>query len=131
MLAFNRKGLRLREPTLDYLMQLYDAGVAYVDDRVGALLDALQASGRLEHSIVILTSDHGGEFQEHGELLHAQVFEEALRIPLLVSLPEMRGSTHASCREGSGSPTPGRASAATSGATRPAATSAVGRSRAR
>ena len=106
MLALNQRGGQLSASERQYLMKLYDAGVAYTDHQIGELLDALDTNALLEHSIVILTSDHGEEFQEHGELLHAQIFEEGVRIPLLVSLPEMRGSTIASCQRGADAPAP-------------------------
>ena len=109
MLALNRRGRRLDDSEREYLARLYDAGVAYTDDRVGALLDALRSSGQLEHTIILLTSDHGEEFQDHGELLHAQVYEELVRVPLLVSMPEMRGSPHRACRPRPDLPGPPRA----------------------
>src|SRR5690606_22206633 len=103
----NRRGLDLRAEELAYLRGLYDAGIAYTDAQVGALLDGLAARGRLDRAIVVLTADHGEEFGEHGRLLHTQVYDESLRIPLLVSLPEMRGAAAPGCR-----PRPGAAPAA-------------------
>lgn len=94
----NRRGLDLRDDELAYLRGLYDAGIAYTDAQVGALLDGLAARGRLDRAIVIVTADHGEEFGEHGRLLHTQVYDELLRVPLLISLPEMRGATTSGCR---------------------------------
>jgi arylsulfatase A-like enzyme len=70
-----------------YLGALYDAGVAYADAQVGALLDRLREAGLLERSMVVLTSDHGEEFREHGRFLHSQVYQELVRVPLIVSAP--------------------------------------------
>ena len=94
----NRDGPDLRPEELAYLRGLYDAGIAWTDSQVGALLDGLAARGRLQDAIVILTADHGEAFLEHGKLLHSQVYDEELRIPLLVSLPEMRGGSGPACR---------------------------------
>jgi arylsulfatase A-like enzyme len=109
MQALNRSGRQLSPSERAYLAQLYDAGVAYTDHQVGALLDALQRSGKLQRTIVILISDHGEEFQDHGELLHEQVYEELVRIPLLVSMPEMRGASGPTCRPRPKAPGPPRA----------------------
>lgn len=102
----NREGAKLTPEELTYLRGLYDAGVAWTDAQLGALLDGLEARGRLRDAIVIVTADHGEEFLEHGKFLHTQVFEESMRIPLLVSLPEMRGAAGPSCRPRTGLATP-------------------------
>jgi len=109
----NRKGPDLTPEELEHLRGLYDAGVAWTDAQLGALLDGLDARGRLRDAIVIVTADHGEEFLEHGKLLHTQVFEESMRIPLVVSLPEMRGAKGPSCRPlaGLATPAPGRTGA--------------------
>jgi arylsulfatase A-like enzyme len=104
MALLNRDGLSYRDDELRYVEGLYDAGLAYTDAQVGRLLDALRERGRFEKAIVILTSDHGEEFQDHGKLLHTQIFEELVRIPLLVSLPEMRGDSSRSCRPAAAGP---------------------------
>jgi arylsulfatase A-like enzyme len=94
----NRSGFALTPDELRYVEKLYDAGVAWTDAQIGALLDALAQRGRLDRAIVVITADHGEEFHEHGKLLHSQVFDELLRIPLVVSLPEMRGGAGPACR---------------------------------
>jgi len=68
----------------------YDAEVRYADAEIGRVLDALRASGELERTIVVVTSDHGeslGEqdyWFEHGR----NVSEATVRIPLLVRWPK-------------------------------------------
>lgn len=86
----NRRGIRYSEPERDLARSLYDAGIAYVDDRVGDLLEELEKAGLLQEATVFLVSDHGEEFQEHGKVLHEQVFEELVRVPLVISFPEGR-----------------------------------------
>ena len=83
---------------LAYVRRLYDAGVAYTDSQVGRLLMGLKKRGRLDDAIIIITSDHGEEFQEHGMLLHSQAYEEQMRVPLLISFPEMRGRPAVACK---------------------------------
>ena len=74
------------------LVALYDNGIAYTDHHFGRLLDDLRGRGLLENTVVMVTSDHGEAFLEHGLFLHHEVYEPLLRIPLLVRLPDGRGA---------------------------------------
>ncbi|MEQ8785793.1 MAG: sulfatase [Pirellulaceae bacterium] len=63
--------------------------LAAVDEGVGMLLDRLQASGRLDDTVFVVTSDHGYWYGEHGLSVERRLpYEEAARIPLLVRYPE-------------------------------------------
>lgn len=63
----------------------YQAEIARVDRVTGRLLDALDAAGRLDHTIVIVTADHGEGLGEHGEMTHAWfAYDSTVRIPLVV-----------------------------------------------
>lgn len=70
-----------------HLIDLYDGSIHWVDAELGRLLERLQASGILDDSVLVLLSDHGEEFQEHGRYLHDQVFQETLHVPFLLRLP--------------------------------------------
>ncbi len=71
---------------LQRAIDLYDGEIAYVDAEIGRMLDGLRAQGRLENTVVIVTSDHGEEFREHGRLGHQKsLFWEQLRVPLIVA----------------------------------------------
>ena len=85
--AMNADGDVLPEEERRYLSSLYDAGVATFDRKLGVLLDGLEAAGRFEDTVIVITSDHGEEFFEHGKALHGQHYDECLRVPLLVRLP--------------------------------------------
>jgi arylsulfatase A-like enzyme/tetratricopeptide (TPR) repeat protein len=66
----------------------YDGEIAYVDAQLGRLFDALRASGRLDRTLVAITSDHGECLGEHGENTHGLfVYDAALRVPLLLRFP--------------------------------------------
>lgn len=66
----------------------YDRAIRYIDTEIGRLLDSLQARGVLEQTLVIVTADHGEEFDEHGILDHGNsLYAAALRVPLIVALP--------------------------------------------
>ncbi len=73
------------EPTLSTLLALYDAEVAFTDAEVGRLFDGLGILGARD-TYVIVTSDHGEEFGDHGGLGHGRtLFEEMIRVPLIVA----------------------------------------------
>ncbi len=73
---------------LNGLRREYDAYIANVDFQFGRLLDTLEQSGLLDHSIVVVTADHGQLF-ERGEEFHYTplLYDPVLRIPLLISMP--------------------------------------------
>ncbi|MFO7178554.1 MAG: sulfatase-like hydrolase/transferase [Pseudomonadota bacterium] len=66
----------------------YDGEVAFTDHHVGRLLDGLRKSPAWDRTIVILTSDHGEAFGEHGLIRHGfELWEELVRVPLIVRVP--------------------------------------------
>ena len=70
------------------LVALYDAEVAYVDAQLGLLLEGLAERGLSENALLVVTSDHGEEFAEHGGWFHGQTLHrELLRVPLIVLDP--------------------------------------------
>lgn len=81
---------------LEDLEALYDAEVAHADERFASFLDKLEAAGLGNNTVIILTSDHGEAFYEHGTLTHGKdLFEEVLRIPLIVHIPGRAGERRA------------------------------------
>jgi arylsulfatase A-like enzyme len=65
-------------------MNLYDGAVRYTDAQIGLFIEELDRLGILENSIVLITSDHGEEFGDHGGVTHGyNLFEEQLQIPLV------------------------------------------------
>lgn len=66
----------------------YEGAIAHIDDELGRLFEELERRGVLETTIVIVTSDHGEMFGEHGLFTHGQsLFLPVLEVPLLVRLP--------------------------------------------
>ena len=70
-----------------FLHGAYRGGVRHTDDILAGLFDHLRREGVLDRSIVVLLSDHGEEFKEHGGFGHMDVFDECTRVPLMVRLP--------------------------------------------
>ncbi len=80
----------------------YKNAVLYSDSVVGAILDALEAAGELDDTIVIVTGDHGEEFMENGFVGHTSNFTDAqLHVPFVYFDPaleadeERRPTSHA------------------------------------
>ena len=66
----------------------YDSEIAWTDSLVGRLLDALEASGRLDQTLVAVVGDHGESLGEHGEQTHAFfVYDAVVQVPLIVNGP--------------------------------------------
>lgn len=67
------------------LRTLYSAHVREVDDYVGELVGQVKRIGILDDSVLILTSDHGDEFSEHGGLSHQdKMYSELIDTPLMI-----------------------------------------------
>ena len=70
------------------LSALYDAAIRTMDERtLGPLLDRLDALGLADDTLVVLTSDHGEAFGEHGVYLHDDLYADTLRVPLVLRFP--------------------------------------------
>jgi N-acetylglucosamine-6-sulfatase len=60
-----------------------------VDDSVGRLYDALKQAGQLDRTLIIYTSDNGFVLGEHGRVDKRTMYDESLRVPLLVRYPPL------------------------------------------
>ncbi len=78
---------QLSEVELAWATAMYDSGIRVVDDWFGELEAQLRSLGIWDQAIVILLSDHGDEFQEHGSLFHEKLYAPVTRVPLIVKLP--------------------------------------------
>ena len=97
MEELRRSGSDIKEPDLDdpavrdatrALHDVYRGGAVDVDRAFGVFLNDLKRHGLHESAFVVLASDHGEAFGEHGRLFHtAAVHEEQLRVPLGVAGP--------------------------------------------
>ena len=69
------------------LKDMYDDVILYIDQYIGELLQILTEANLLENTIIILTSDHGEAFAEHGHFRHGRVYKEDLHVPLIMRIP--------------------------------------------
>jgi len=71
-----------------HLNDLYDASIRQLDDMLGNLFAYLEKEKLIDETLLIVTSDHGEEFMDHGGVLHGRTqFEELLHIPLIMRGP--------------------------------------------
>ncbi|MFT5291361.1 MAG: arylsulfatase A-like enzyme [Planctomycetota bacterium] len=67
----------------------YNAELAHVDHEFGRLLDRFDELRGLENAIVVVTSDHGEEFWEHGKMGHGlSLWGEVVRVPMIIFAPK-------------------------------------------
>ncbi len=72
------------------LLQAYYASVSYMDAQVGRVLDALREHGLEDNTIVVFSSDHGYLLGHHQKFQKQHLFEEATRVPFIVSVPWLK-----------------------------------------
>lgn len=72
---------------IEWAKALYDAEIRYVDDWVARLLEEIRALGLDQRASIVVLSDHGEEFQEHGTVLHEKIYRTVTHIPLMIRLP--------------------------------------------
>lgn len=76
------------EDFLQAVRDLYDGEIRYVDNKIGELLQELSRLDAGDKTVIVITSDHGEEFEEHGRMGHGQtLYDEVTRVPLLIRAP--------------------------------------------
>ncbi|MGE0126705.1 MAG: sulfatase-like hydrolase/transferase [Blastocatellales bacterium] len=79
---------KLSQAELQEEIDAYDGGIAYLDHQLGALFTELRNRGLYDNTLIVVTSDHGEEFDEHGLYSHGNsLYLPSVHVPLLVSLP--------------------------------------------
>lgn len=76
------------ETTREKHINNYDSEIAYVDNYVGRIVAQLKSTGIWDNAVVVLTSDHGEGFNEHGYFYHGQtLYNEVIHVPMLWRVP--------------------------------------------
>ena len=84
----NLRPEQVKPKDLEHLLALYDGEIRYTDNEIGRLLAHLKERGADRNTLMVVTSDHGEEFLDHGSWEHQKtLYEEVIRIPLIVSGP--------------------------------------------
>lgn len=82
------------EEDIPIVQALYDGEVADIDERLRRNLERMRETGLLDHTVVIISADHGEELFDHGWLGHAstgydaKLYDDLIHIPLIIRLPD-------------------------------------------
>jgi len=80
------------EEDIAFLIGRYDGGIRYADDQLRVLFAELEARDFFDRFLVVITSDHGEEFGDHGHFLHqGYLYEELLKVPLILTGDRITG----------------------------------------
>ncbi len=83
---------RIERDAINLYRDSYESCIAYLDHQLGILLDELDRRGTLANTLVIVTSDHGEHFSEHGLLGHGRsLYRREVHVPLVI-IPTSRNS---------------------------------------
>ncbi len=79
----------LRDPRqVEYVKALYDQKIFELDAWIGrVLIPFLESPAIQKNTIVVITSEHGEEFMEHGRLGHITLYDSNTKVPFIVSIP--------------------------------------------
>ncbi|MFC2164657.1 sulfatase-like hydrolase/transferase [Acidobacteriota bacterium] len=92
------ENVKITDPELfDRIVDLYDGEIRYVDSQIQRVFQFLKDVGLYANTMIIITSDHGEEFMEHGAMAYHShtLYNELLLVPLIIKFPEgqWRGRT--------------------------------------
>jgi arylsulfatase A-like enzyme len=89
----NKIGPDLTPEKLAFYVDMYDASIRTADEMFAELLEHLDQLNLLDRTIIVITSDHGEEFLEHGCVLHmTSLYEELIQVPLIIKVPGIQGA---------------------------------------
>ncbi|MHA1765825.1 MAG: sulfatase family protein, partial [Promethearchaeota archaeon] len=71
----------------EHIVALYDGEILHLDEILGILLDKLKHLDIYDDSLIIMTADHGEELFDHENMGHNTIYDEIIKIPLLIKLP--------------------------------------------
>ena len=87
--AFVRAHARGGDTPEAQLRDLYDVEILYMDTQIGRVLDTLRQTGRLDDTLVIVTSDHGEGLGDHNWWTHGILYQEQIHAPLILRGPRV------------------------------------------
>ncbi len=94
--AFDRRlQTEAKRDDLRWFKRGYLATVTYVDEQIGRVVNALDELGIADRTIVVLWSDHGWMLGEHGQWEKRVLFEQSVRVPLIIRAPGVAGNGQA------------------------------------
>ena len=86
----NKGFLKLSDRDYEIIRSIYDGAFVFLDSKIGELLDHLKDRDLYDNTLIIITSDHGELFGEHGYFTHGVLlYWKLLHIPLIIHHPEL------------------------------------------
>jgi arylsulfatase A-like enzyme len=89
-LTIKKEQINLPEATKRDAMHAYYATITFMDAQIGRVVDALEELGLRDNTIILFGSDHGYHMGEHDHFQKQTLFEDAGRVPLILSAPGMK-----------------------------------------
>ena len=91
IVKLNKGEITLPQSDLNHLKTLYDAELLELDGELGKIFKLLSETKLIDNSIIVITSDHGEEFGEHGVWgMHSySLYDELIHVPLIVKIPNI------------------------------------------
>ena len=89
-LTAKKVNVNLADDLARQAIQAYYASITFMDAQVGRVLDALDRVGLADDTVILMTSDHGYHMGEHGHYQKMTLYENAARVPLIISVPGMK-----------------------------------------
>ncbi|HVU52168.1 MAG TPA: sulfatase [Polyangia bacterium] len=87
--------LKVNDTDKAYLEALHDAEITQSDAAFKTFIDDLKAAGVYDKSVVVVVSDHGDQFWEHGSVGHGDtVYQELTHVPLIIRAPGLLPAGH-------------------------------------
>ena len=86
--AHGRHRHQVTEDDLRRARHGYYAMISFIDDKVGEILGALEASGQTDNTVIIFCADHGEMLGERGMWFKQSFYEWSARVPLMISAPQ-------------------------------------------
>jgi len=84
--------LNLPDTLARQAIQAYYASITFADAQLGRILDALEETGLKDNTYIVFTSDHGYHLGEHGHYQKTTLFENATRVPLIITGPDLKAA---------------------------------------
>jgi arylsulfatase A-like enzyme len=82
----------IKENDLQQMLALYDGAINYIDAQIGRLVTFLKEEGLYHKTLIVITSDHGEQFNEHQKFGHGSFHETEMRVPLIMHCPVLWAS---------------------------------------
>lgn len=90
LLAHNQGKLDITARETEYMIALYDESIREIDHAIGDFFQTLKDKGLYDRALIVVVSDHGEAFGEHGWYLHQDVYENNARVLFLIKFPGQR-----------------------------------------